>query len=129
MYALEHAGYLYYWKSTGEQGVADQCPSSSSFGDVLFWFLQGYSGSSMGRTSDVHRGDFLGLETSIRRLMFCSEWLSMQLTGLIRQYNIYRDPDYTIVRFIFMCTLHLHMLLTEYCTHVYSYIADDTIDV
>ena len=44
---------------------------SGSFGDILFWFLRGHSDSGMEMTSDVHRGDFLGLKTSIRRLMFC----------------------------------------------------------
>ena len=28
-----------------------------------------------------------------------------------------------------MCTLHLHMLLTKCCTQVYSYIANDTINI
>ena len=28
-----------------------------------------------------------------------------------------------------MCTMHLHILLTEFCTHIYSYIADDTVDL
>ena len=42
---------------------------SGSFKDVLFWFLRGHSDSDMGRTSDVHRWDFLGLKTSMRRLI------------------------------------------------------------
>ena len=43
---------------------------SDSFGNILLWFLRGHSDSGMGRNSDVHIRDFLGLETSIRRLMF-----------------------------------------------------------
>ena len=61
-------------------------------------------------------------------VLFYSEWLSMQFTNLVRQYDIHRDPDHMIVRFIIICTMHLHTLLTESCTHGYSYIADDTID-
>ena len=32
-------------------------------------------------------------------------------------------------QFSIMCTLHLYTLLTECCTHVYSYIVDDTVDI
>ena len=53
-------------------GCSGQRPSSGSFGDILFWFLWGHFDSGMGRTFDVHKGDFLGLETSIWRLMFYS---------------------------------------------------------
>ena len=61
--------------------------------------------------------------------MFCSEWLSMKFTNLVRQYNIHEDPDHTIIRFIVICTLHLHTLHTEYCARVYSYIVDDIVNV
>ena len=53
----------------------------------------------------------------------------MQFTNLFMQYNIHGDLDHMIVRFIIMCTLHLHTLLTECYTHVYAYTADDTVDI
>ena len=54
----------------------------------------------------------------------------MQFTSLTRQYNVHKNPNHTIVRFVFMmCTIHLHTLLTECCTHIYFYIADDTLDI
>ena len=37
-----------------------------------------------------------------------------------------RSYDY---QFSVMYTMHLHTLLTECCTHVYSYIVDDTVDI
>ena len=43
MYAYEYVVYLYYLKSIGEYGVAGQRPSSSSFENILFWFIQEHS--------------------------------------------------------------------------------------
>ena len=37
-------------------------------------------------------------------IMFYLEWLSMQFTNLVRQYNIHGDPDHTIVSFL-LCAL------------------------
>ena len=123
--------YLYCLKNIGEWGVVGQylnsvlLPSgtfySSSFRDILIaaWggpllYIGGFSGAQDLRATAY--------------ILFCSEWLNMQFTNLVRQYNIHGDPDYTIVRFIIMFTLHLHTLLTKCYINVYTYIVDDTID-
>ena len=78
------------WRANAQ--ICDMVPSgtlSGSFGDTLvpsgtIWFLRGHSDGGIGWTSAVHRGDSLGLKTSILlmiRYMF-SEWLSMRFMVL-----------------------------------------------
>ena len=55
---------------------------------VLFWFFQGHSDSGMGKTSALHRGDFLGLKTSMRWLMFYSIQSSSVCNSPILSSNI-----------------------------------------
>ena len=124
----------YWWIRWG--GLAPKF-CSSSFRDTLFWFLwrhsvlilSGYSDSGMGKTSTVHRGDFLGLETSMWRRMFCSvhsgRYAIHQSCQAIQYTQESQSYDY---QFSIICTLHIHMLLTECHTYVYSYIVDGTMN-
>ena len=59
----------YWWIGCGRPGPKF---CYGSFGDILFWFLRGHSSSGIGRTSTVHRWNFLSLETSMQQLIFCS---------------------------------------------------------
>ena len=105
MYAYEHVVYLYCLKSIGEQCVAGQHPSFGSFGDILFWFIRRHSDSGIGRTSDVHRGDFLGLKTSIRKLMF----YSVQSGSVCNSPILWGNTIYTgisIIQLLVFCYVH-----------------------
>ena len=86
-----------------------------SFGDILFWFFQEHSDSGIERTSAIHRGDFLGSRQL--SVLFYSEWLSMQFTNLVRQYNIHRDPNHMVISFLFyaLC-LYMRYLLSVILT-------------
>ena len=132
MCAYDYVVYLYCLNSIGEQGVVGQRPNSvlvlsrifcyGFFEDVMFWFLQRYSDSGMGKTSTVHKGDFLGLKVFIQRLMFY----------FVQSGSVCNSPillGNTIYMFFIMCTLHLETLLTKCRTHIYTYIVDNTIDI
>ena len=119
------------WRSSAQVLIPTGTFCSGSFGDVLFWFLRGHSDNGMGRTSDVHRGDFLGgsrppYDGLCSVLFWVAQYAIHQSFQAIQYTRGSRSYD---CQFSVMCTLHLHTLLTEYCTHVYSYIADDIVDI
>ena len=107
-----------------------------SFGNTLvlsgtIWFLRERSDGGMGWTSTVHRGvwDVFGTrDLHTAHDMLYALWVAQYaIHGLVRQYNIHRDPNHMII--CVMCTLHPHTLLTEFYTHKYSYIAEGTDDI
>ena len=87
---------------------------------MLFWFIWRHSDNSMGRTSDLHRGDFLGLETSIRRLIFY-----FVQSGSVCNSPVFSDNT------IYM-GISIIQLLCALCIcirYLLSVVADDTVDV
>ena len=101
-----------------------------SFEDILLRFIRGHSDSGMGRTSAVHKGDFLGLMTSMRWLIFCS----VQSDSVCNSPILSSNTIYTGILIIWVLVSYymhcaLHTLLIEYHTHVYSYIAGDSVDI
>ena len=99
------------WRASAQ--LCDMVPSgtlwflrehSGPFGDNMvlsgtIWFLREHSDGGMGWTSAIHRGDFLGLETSIL-LMTCYmffEWLSMRFMVLSGNTIYTGIPNHMII--------------------------------
>ena len=93
----------YWW--IGYRGPAPKF-CFGSFKDILFWFLWEHSDNGIGRTSAVHRGDFLGLKTSMRRLRFCSV-----MSGSVCNSLIFGP------RWVYMSILTLWFSFWEFCSH------------
>ena len=96
-----------------------------SFEDVLFWFLQEYSDSNMGRTSVVHKGDFLGLKTSMWQLMFCYVQSGSVCNSLILSGN----TIYTGIPIIWLSVFFYVHSASVYVTYVHAYIANDFVEI
>ena len=109
-----------YWWIGYDGSVPKFC--FGSFVEILFWFLRGHSISDMGRTSVVHRGDFLGHETfndDLCSVLFCSEWLNMQFTNFVRQYNIHRIPFIWLAIFYYVHFTSAYITYRVLYSHLY----------
>ena len=89
----------------------------SSFDDVLFWFLWEYSNSDMGRTSAIHRGDVLGLKTSMWWFMFYSVQSGSVCNSPILSDNII----YTRISTIWLLVSYYVHYVSTYVSYRVSY--------
>ena len=132
MCVYEYIVYLYCLQSIAEQGVVGQrlnsilVPSrplcSGFFKDILIM--------AWGRPLLYTDRIFWGMRPPCNDLCFVlfrvAQYVIHQSCQEIQYTLGSRSYDY---QFSIVCTLHQHMLLIECYTHVYSYIADDTIDI
>ena len=123
------------WRASAQ--ICDMVPSGT------LWFLREHSGpfgDNMvpSRTLWWQYGvDLCSTQRGLRciwdsRPPYCSWYVICYLSGSVCDSRSCQAIQYTRgsqsyeYLFFVMCTLYLHTLLTEFYTHEYSYIADDT---
>ena len=109
----------YWWIECGEL-VPNFC--YGSFGNILFWFFWEYCDNGMRRTSIVHRGDFSGLKTFMRRLMFCYVQSSSICNSPILSGNIIYTGILTIWLSVFYYVLSLSTYITYWVSYSHLYL-------